>query len=189
MKMDELYSGLEGLEALRIDLRSKSSWPETRRNKRRVKKISSFLKHLRARENFVLSFTLNGEWDSGEPLEGVLEEWADSNSADSGESEESEYLEDEEDEEDPIVAREPLGAEEDVVPEVVAAEEDVYVVPEEANSGDGTLDHNPNPVHQEHSTAENHWSTRLQQTLEIMRFNLLQGVSALCCFPHVEGDW
>lgn len=111
-----LFDGLEGLETLQIDLQPTSPWPETRRNKR-VKKIGSSLKHLRARENFVLSFTVNEEpvpWDSDEPLEGVEEEWADPGSANLGKSEESEYLGDEEDEEEPIVA--PLVMEEYVMP-------------------------------------------------------------------------
>lgn len=76
MKTDKLYSGLKGLETLQINLQAEEAWPETFRNKR-VKKISSLLQQLRARENFVLSFTIDEEpvsWDSSDPLEGVVAE-------------------------------------------------------------------------------------------------------------------
>lgn len=75
-EMDKLYNDFESLETLQIDLQLRDSLPETLRNKR-VKEISSLLPLLRARENFVLSFTVNEEpvpWDSSEPLEGVATE-------------------------------------------------------------------------------------------------------------------
>lgn len=74
--MSKLYNGLEGLEALHIDLRSGSPWPEALKNAR-VKKISSLLQSLRTRENFLLTFTVNGESvtsDLGDTPEGVVTE-------------------------------------------------------------------------------------------------------------------
>ncbi len=71
--MDKLYGGLETLEALRIDLQTENSWPEAFWNVQ-AKEISSFLRSLRARENFSLTFAFDGElvpqdlWDTSEGM-------------------------------------------------------------------------------------------------------------------------
>lgn len=74
VEMDKLYNGLESLEALQINLQASKPWTEAHRNAQ-VKKIGSLLQHLRARENFLLTFTISGEpvpWDSSDSLEDVV---------------------------------------------------------------------------------------------------------------------
>lgn len=57
VELDKLYNLLEHLRVLNINLQSQGPWPETLRNAW-VEKISGFLRSLRARTNFSLTFTI-----------------------------------------------------------------------------------------------------------------------------------
>lgn len=58
--MDALYHSIEGLRALDINLQSEGPWPLSLRNSW-VEKVGVSLQRLRTRENFSLTFTIEGD--------------------------------------------------------------------------------------------------------------------------------